>query len=266
MALHAPIHETIYRGSTLKNELIDIVQIADGAVVVHFWSRLVAGLAHPAGPHEVDTLILAVVTEQNDTWCIRALENVTLTDPRTGQAILRGIWHSCMDSLGVRRRRKYAFEAATHSVSSIYSRSMSWYAESRLFRIGLWLFALGCGPWLAVIVLSGIGLWPDPDPNPIGPGLLAFFSFWPSVICMGIGAVQAGGVLEAATRLTVPSIPDYKTSRPNPRYWGQRGYVFEPDIPSSPSSALSCSRAQPTISRRPTLSIEPFRGGSAEDQ
>lgn len=83
------------------------------------------------------------------------------------------------------------FEAATDSVSSIYSRSMSWYSESRLFKIGLWLFALGCGPLLAIIVLSGIGLWPDPDPNPIGPGLLAFFTFWPSVICMGIGAIQA---------------------------------------------------------------------------
>jgi uncharacterized protein (TIGR02246 family) len=89
VALHAPIHETIYSDSTLKNELIDVVQIADGAVVIHFWSRLAAGIAHPAGPHEVDTLILAVLTRQNDTWRIRALENVTLTNPRTGHAILR---------------------------------------------------------------------------------------------------------------------------------------------------------------------------------
>jgi uncharacterized protein (TIGR02246 family) len=59
VALHAPIHETIYRDSTLENELIDVVHIADGAAVMHFWSRLAAGAAHPAGPHEVDTLILA---------------------------------------------------------------------------------------------------------------------------------------------------------------------------------------------------------------
>lgn len=90
VALHAPIHETIYRDSTLRNELIDVTQIADGAVVVHFWSRLAAGTAHPAGPHEVDTLILAVLTRQNETWRIQALENVTLTNPRTGEAILRG--------------------------------------------------------------------------------------------------------------------------------------------------------------------------------
>jgi len=89
VTLHAPIHETIYRDSTLINELVDVVRIADGAVVVHFWSRLTAGTAHPAGPHEVDTLILAVLTGQGDAWRIRALENVTLTNPRTGEPILR---------------------------------------------------------------------------------------------------------------------------------------------------------------------------------
>ncbi|WP_426702287.1 SgcJ/EcaC family oxidoreductase [Rhodanobacter sp. Col0626] len=90
VALHAPIHETIYRDSTLENELIDVVHIADEAAVIHFWSRLAAGPAHPAGSHEVDTLILAVLTRQDGMWRIRALENVTLTNPRTGEAILRG--------------------------------------------------------------------------------------------------------------------------------------------------------------------------------
>jgi uncharacterized protein (TIGR02246 family) len=90
VALHAPIHQTIYSDSALKNELIDVVHLADGVAVVHFWSRLAAGAAHPAGPHEVDTLILAVLTKQKDAWRIRALENVTLTNPRTGEVILRG--------------------------------------------------------------------------------------------------------------------------------------------------------------------------------
>lgn len=90
VALHEPIHQTIYSDSTLENELIDVVHLAEGAVVVHFWSRLAAGAAHPAGPHKVDTLILAVLTYQGETWRIRALENVTLTNPRTGEAILRG--------------------------------------------------------------------------------------------------------------------------------------------------------------------------------
>jgi uncharacterized protein (TIGR02246 family) len=40
VALHRPIHETIYRDSTLENELIAVDPIADGAATVHFWSRL----------------------------------------------------------------------------------------------------------------------------------------------------------------------------------------------------------------------------------
>jgi hypothetical protein len=67
---------------------------------------------------------------------------------------------------------------------------MERYLANRLFKIGFWLFVFGCGPLLAIIILATIGLWPDPDPNPIGPGLLAFFTFWPAVICMGIGAAQ----------------------------------------------------------------------------
>ncbi|MDR6536041.1 SgcJ/EcaC family oxidoreductase [Variovorax soli] len=87
--LHAPIHATIYSDSTLKNELIDVVPISDDAAVMHFWSRLAVGAAHPAGPHAVDTLILAVLTRQASQWRIMALENVTLTNPRTGEAVLR---------------------------------------------------------------------------------------------------------------------------------------------------------------------------------
>jgi hypothetical protein len=67
---------------------------------------------------------------------------------------------------------------------------MSRYLGNRLFKIGFWMFLLGCGPLLSIILLAGIGLWPDPDPNPIGPGLLAFLTFWPSLICMAIGVVQ----------------------------------------------------------------------------
>jgi uncharacterized protein (TIGR02246 family) len=90
VALHAPVHQTIYRDSVLDNELIDVTRIADGVAIIHFWSRLTAGAAHPAGPHEVDTVILAVLTRQDAIWRIQALENVTLTNPRTGETILRG--------------------------------------------------------------------------------------------------------------------------------------------------------------------------------
>lgn len=89
VALHRPIHETIYRDSTLENELIDATSVGPGVTIVHCWSRLRAGPAHPAGAHEVDTLILAVLTQLGDRWSIQALENVTVTDPRTGVPVLR---------------------------------------------------------------------------------------------------------------------------------------------------------------------------------
>ncbi|HEU0207818.1 MAG TPA: hypothetical protein VFQ78_02465 [Candidatus Udaeobacter sp.] len=67
---------------------------------------------------------------------------------------------------------------------------MGRYFKNRIFKIGFWLFVMGSGPLLAIIVLAALSLWPDPNPNPIGPGLLCFFTFWPSVICLAIGAVQ----------------------------------------------------------------------------
>jgi uncharacterized protein (TIGR02246 family) len=87
--LHRPIHQTIYSDSTLENDLIIAVPAGEAAVIIHFWSRLATGVAHPAGRHTVDTLILAVLAQKDETWRIQALENVTLTDPRTGEAVLR---------------------------------------------------------------------------------------------------------------------------------------------------------------------------------
>lgn len=89
VALHRPIHDTIYSDSTLTNELIDVVPIGEGYAIVHFWSRLAAGIAHPAGPHLVDTLLQAVLARGEGGWLIRAAENVTLTNPRTGKPMLR---------------------------------------------------------------------------------------------------------------------------------------------------------------------------------
>jgi hypothetical protein len=56
---------------------------------VHFGIRVGAGPAQPAGTHAVDTLVLAVLTRQAGAWRIKALENVTLMNPRTGKAVLR---------------------------------------------------------------------------------------------------------------------------------------------------------------------------------
>jgi hypothetical protein len=59
----------------------------------------------------------------------------------------------------------------------------------RIFKIGLWWHIIGCGPLYVLILLSMVGVV-DRDINPIGPGLLAFFSFWPSLIMMIVGWVM----------------------------------------------------------------------------
>ena len=51
------------------------------------------------------------------------------------------------------------------------------YLRSKLVRVGLGLLVVGSGPLLGIIVAAYLGLWPDPNPNPIGPGLLCFLTF-----------------------------------------------------------------------------------------
>ena len=91
VAGHRSIHETIYKDSTLTCDAPDVDPISGDAAILHFWSRLAAGAAHPAGLHKVDTMILAVVTRRDGEWRIQALENVTKVDPRTGAVVLRDV-------------------------------------------------------------------------------------------------------------------------------------------------------------------------------
>jgi hypothetical protein len=62
--------------------------------------------------------------------------------------------------------------------------------RSGYFVAGAVLFVLGTGPLLLVIAAAGLGLTRDPNPNPIGLGLLAFLTFWPSVILMAVGVAK----------------------------------------------------------------------------
>ena len=64
------------------------------------------------------------------------------------------------------------------------------YLGNRWFRIGLVIALIGWSPLWIIILLAAIGLWPDPNPNPIGAGLLFFFTSWPAIICLGIGVFQ----------------------------------------------------------------------------
>jgi hypothetical protein len=53
---------------------------------------------------------------------------------------------------------------------------------SKLFWAGLILLIIGIMPLLAVILFSR-----DPNPNPIGFGLLFFVTIWPAIIMIVVG-------------------------------------------------------------------------------
>lgn len=62
--------------------------------------------------------------------------------------------------------------------------------KSRWVWAGLALMVFGWGPLLTIGFLAEVGLWPDPNPNPIGPGLLFMATSWPAVICLAIGVIR----------------------------------------------------------------------------
>ena len=67
---------------------------------------------------------------------------------------------------------------------------MTAYVRSRWVQVGVVLLVAGTGPLLFIVLAAAVGLWPDPRPNPIGPGLLCFVTFWPAVLCVVIGVVR----------------------------------------------------------------------------
>jgi hypothetical protein len=64
------------------------------------------------------------------------------------------------------------------------------FLKSKLVVGGLVLLLAGVGPLVTVIVLAALGMTKDPDPNPIGFGLLAFVTFWPSMAMIAIGIAR----------------------------------------------------------------------------
>jgi hypothetical protein len=68
--------------------------------------------------------------------------------------------------------------------------AMRQYLKSVWVKVGLALLVVGAGPLLFIIVAAAVGLWPDPNPNPIGPGLLFGLTFWPAIICIVVGVLR----------------------------------------------------------------------------
>ena len=75
--------------------------------------------------------------------------------------------------------------------STTFKQKFSTCLRNRWFKIGLGLVIVGWTPLWGIVLLAAVGLWPDPNPNPLGPGLLFFLTAWPAIICLGIGSWQA---------------------------------------------------------------------------
>jgi hypothetical protein len=67
--------------------------------------------------------------------------------------------------------------------------SFSW--RSRYFLVGAFLLVVGTGPLLTVVALAKLGLTSDPNPNPIGFGMLAMLTFWPGIALIVLGVATA---------------------------------------------------------------------------
>ena len=57
---------------------------------------------------------------------------------------------------------------------------------NKLFRIGLVIFLIGSTPLLVYFTAAKLGFVTDPNPNPVGLGMMAYFTFWPSIVIMTI--------------------------------------------------------------------------------
>jgi hypothetical protein len=64
---------------------------------------------------------------------------------------------------------------------------------SPLLWAGLAVLTVGVGPLLSIIVAAKMGWTSDPNPNPVGPGILAFLTLWP-----GLALTAAGLVITSA--------------------------------------------------------------------
>jgi len=70
------------------------------------------------------------------------------------------------------------------------------------------MIVLGTGPLVVTLVLANAGLTADPNPNPVGFGILAFLTFWPGLILTLIGAALSVQAWVHARRMASRSVQD----------------------------------------------------------
>jgi len=108
---------------------------------------------------------------------------------------------------GVRGSQNHATVELLESSSPIVKRrgfsvaqrhSTGRYRDSRVVQVGVAGLVLGSGPLLLAVIVSH--LKGDPNPNPVGPGILCGFTFTPSLICLVIGLIKVALQKKTTTR------------------------------------------------------------------
>ena len=66
------------------------------------------------------------------------------------------------------------------------------YFQSNWVRAGISIVGVSAAPLIFIIAAAWLGLWPDPNPNPVGPGLLFFAGAAIGTIVTGLGLLFVG--------------------------------------------------------------------------
>src|SRR5262245_24590943 len=66
------------------------------------------------------------------------------------------------------------------------------YLQSRWVRAGLSIVVVSAAPLIFVIAAASLGLWPDPNPNPVGFGLLMVVGAALGTVVTGLGILLVG--------------------------------------------------------------------------
>jgi hypothetical protein len=67
------------------------------------------------------------------------------------------------------------------------SKQQTRFQLSRLLWIGFAVLIAGCGPLVGIMAMAAVGMTQDPNPNPVGFGILAAVTLWPSLGLIAIG-------------------------------------------------------------------------------
>jgi hypothetical protein len=66
------------------------------------------------------------------------------------------------------------------------------YLQSNWVRAGISIVVVSAAPLIFIIAAAWLGLWPDPNPNPVGPGLLLFVGGAIGTMLTGLGILLVG--------------------------------------------------------------------------